>query len=101
MFIKTPESFKKRILKSCIYNPNVEKENARKTLKDLDNQRILTVDTNEILSTIYKDYCENCIIIKKHDLIPKSSAIVPAVIKQKIFINNFKYRSFIDRKSVV
>jgi hypothetical protein len=90
LYIRTPESFKEQIPKSCIYNGDVSKEHANKELES-----VVTVSTNEILSILFKDYCLICIQLtseiqnKRYEL-ASSSSLTFNDIKQ----DHFKYKSF-------
>jgi len=64
--MKTPESFKQKIARSCIYDKMMPKEVSMKNLAEIEEIKMMLVDTNEILSAMGRGFCENCIKFQRN-----------------------------------
>ncbi len=61
IFCRTPDSFKETVRTSCVYNTRMDKELARKSLEAFERLGLVTLDTDELLSTANAEYCARCI----------------------------------------
>lgn len=98
IMVNTPEEFiDMKIRYSCIFNPEISKDETRKMLEEIEKSKIMTITTEDLLSRAYKNYCQHCIRKKQEDVQdlnsspihrPRSSFVKTSAISSNKILND-------------